>query len=122
MFGGLAFMVSGGMACGVVGDELMARVGPRRYEEALRRPHARPMDFTGRPLRGMVYVGADGIRTAAALKKWIREVVAFAEAPKPTSPRRPGASAKKTTPQERGPKTGRTASRATNSASRPARR
>jgi hypothetical protein len=56
MFGGLAFMLSGNMLCGIAGYSLTARVGPRRYEEALARPHAREMDFTGRPLRGFVYV------------------------------------------------------------------
>ena len=45
MFGGLAFMVHGNMACGVEGDRLMVRVGPERHEEALGRPHAAPMDY-----------------------------------------------------------------------------
>jgi len=52
MFGSLAFMVGGKMACGVVGEELMARVGPSRHAQALEHPHARPMDFTGRPMTG----------------------------------------------------------------------
>src|SRR5688572_6830242 len=78
MFGGLAFMVADSMACGVVGSDLMARVGPDLYEAALSRPHARVMDFTGRPLKGLVLVGVAGIRTAAMLKKWIDEAVAFA--------------------------------------------
>ncbi len=79
MFGGLAFMVSGSMCCGIVGDELMVRVGPDRYEAALSRPHARPMDFTGRPLKGMVYVGRAGLRTARDLGRWVGEGVAFVE-------------------------------------------
>ena len=54
MFGGLAFMVAGNMCCGIVGEELMVRVGPEAYARALSRPHARAMDFTGRPLKGMV--------------------------------------------------------------------
>ena len=78
MFGGVAFMVAGSMACGIIGNDLMACVGPDRYEEALSRPHARLMDFTGRPLRGFVLVRAPGIRTAAALKKWIDETLFFA--------------------------------------------
>lgn len=81
MFGGIAFMVAGSMACGIVGDDLMARVGPDGYEAALSRPHARLMEFTGRPLRGFVLVGAPGLRTAAALKRWVSEAVAFATAP-----------------------------------------
>jgi hypothetical protein len=78
MFGGVAFMVAGRMACGIVGKDLMARVGPDRHQHALSRPHARLMDFTGRPLRGFVLVGAPGIRTDAALERWIDETVSFA--------------------------------------------
>lgn len=71
MFGGLAFMLRGHMVCGVVDRDLMVRVGADGYEEALSRPHARPMDFTGRPLTGMVYVGAEGIRTKRQLTAWV---------------------------------------------------
>jgi hypothetical protein len=78
MFGGLTFMVAGSMACGIVGKDLMVRVGPDRYEAALARPHARLMEFTGRPLRGFVLVGAPGVRTSAALKRWVDETVTFA--------------------------------------------
>ena len=52
MFGGLAFMVRGHMCVGIVDRELMARIGPDASEKALTRPHVRPMDFTGRPLKG----------------------------------------------------------------------
>ena len=55
MFGGLAVLVDGNMACGVVGDKLMLRLGREGAEEALCRPNVRPMDFTGRPMTGMVY-------------------------------------------------------------------
>jgi TfoX/Sxy family transcriptional regulator of competence genes len=72
MFGGLAFMVSGHMACGIVGEDLMVRVGPARYEKALARRHARPMDFTGKALRGMIYVGPAGLRSRAVLSGWIQ--------------------------------------------------
>lgn len=72
MFGGLAFLVNGHMCCGVAGQDLMVRVGPDLYERALKRPHARPMDFTGRPLRGFVFVGQEGCHTAAQLKGWVR--------------------------------------------------
>jgi hypothetical protein len=71
MFGGLAFLVDGRMCCGVVGQDLMARVGADAHEEALRKAHVRPMDFTGKPLKGFVYVGGDGVRTEAALRQWI---------------------------------------------------
>jgi len=78
MFGGMAFMVSGSMACGIIGDDLMARVGADQFEVALARPHAKVMDLTGRPMSGFVIVEASGIRSAPALKKWVDETVAFA--------------------------------------------
>ncbi len=77
MFGGLAFIVCGNMCCGVVGDKLMIRVGPRAYEEALARPHAREMDFTGKPLKGFVYVEPAGFTSAAGLKAWITRATEF---------------------------------------------
>ena len=78
MFGGLAFLVNGNMAVGVVGDELMVRVGPDRYEEALRAPHARPMDFTKRPMRGFVFVSPAGFEEDEELHRWIERGVRFA--------------------------------------------
>jgi TfoX/Sxy family transcriptional regulator of competence genes len=77
MFGGVAFMVRGNMCCGVIGDRLMLRVGPDRHEAALSRPHARPMDFTGRPMKGMVYVEPAGFASAADLKTWIARAMEF---------------------------------------------
>lgn len=71
MFGGIAFMMSGHMCCGVAGKVLMARVGPAQYERALSRPHAREMDFTGKPLRGFVYVDPGGFESDGALMSWI---------------------------------------------------
>jgi hypothetical protein len=58
MFGGLAFMLGGHMFCGVVEDTLMVRLGPDGPGRALDRPHVQPMDFTGRPMKGMVFVEA----------------------------------------------------------------
>jgi hypothetical protein len=72
MFGGLAFMSRGHMAVGIVGHALMARVGPQRHDEALARPHVRPMDFTGRPMAGYVFVDPPGIESDAELSGWIR--------------------------------------------------
>ena len=77
MFGGLAFMVNGNMAVGVTGSELMVRVGADNYESALAEPHVRPMDFTGKPLRGFVYVDAKGYETDAGLEKWVSRAVDF---------------------------------------------
>jgi hypothetical protein len=73
MFGGLAFLMRGRMCCGVLGDDLVVRVGPERYAAALSRPHVRPMDFTGRPITGFIFVGPRGVKTEAALAKWLRE-------------------------------------------------
>jgi hypothetical protein len=66
------------MCCGVVGDELMVRVGPDGYPDALSQPYAREMDFTGRPMRGMVYVGVDGIAEDEDLAAWIERGISFA--------------------------------------------
>jgi TfoX/Sxy family transcriptional regulator of competence genes len=91
MFGGLAFMLSGHMFCGVVKDTLMLRLGPDGAERALDRPHVRPMDFTGRPMKGMVFVEPDGLK-GAALRHWVDAAAAFTHTlpPKPaTRPARP---------------------------------
>lgn len=77
MFGGLAFMLRGNMCCGVLGDDLMARIGPGQYEEALALPHARAMDFTGRPMRNMVFVSAAGLEDDADLEAWVARCLAF---------------------------------------------
>ncbi len=77
MFGGLAFMVAGNMCCGVLQDQLMARVGKEYYAQALSAPHAREMDFTGRSLKGFVYVAAAGIEDDAELAGWIGHCLDF---------------------------------------------
>lgn len=77
MFGGLAFLLDGRMFCGIVKDDLMVRVGPERYKAALAEAHVRPMDFTGRPMNGYVFVGPGGSRTEKAIKKWIDQAAAF---------------------------------------------
>ncbi len=71
MFGGLAFMVSGHMAVGINGSDLMARVGADRYDDALAQPHAREMDFTGRSMKGFVFVGPDGTAEDGDLTRWV---------------------------------------------------
>lgn len=71
MFGGLAFLRGGRMFVGIAGDDLMVRVGPDRYEESLGKPHVRPMDFTGRPMKGYVYVAPAGRRTDPSLRAWV---------------------------------------------------
>jgi TfoX/Sxy family transcriptional regulator of competence genes len=82
MFGGLTFMVAGHMCCGVNDDELIVRLDPDREDDALAKPHARPMDFTGRPMRGFVTVRPEGLK-GAQLGRWVREAVARAESMPP---------------------------------------
>jgi len=77
MFGGLAFMVDGHMTVGIVGDELMARVGADGEDDALAQPHARPMDFTGRPMTGFVLVAAAGVASAGDVQAWVERSLAF---------------------------------------------
>lgn len=71
MFGGLAFMVHGHMCVGVLGGELVVRVGPEDYEDALARPHTREMDFTGRAMRGWVVVAPPAVADGASLASWV---------------------------------------------------
>jgi len=77
MFGGLCFLVNGHMCAGIVGDTLMLRVGPERYAEALARPHAREMDFTGKALRGFVYVAPAGFESDDDLLRWVKRCEMF---------------------------------------------
>jgi TfoX/Sxy family transcriptional regulator of competence genes len=77
MFGGLAFMVRGHMACGLVGGELMLRLGEEGADAALDEPHVRPMDFTGKPMGTMVVVEPTGIATRAALDIWIGRALEY---------------------------------------------
>lgn len=78
MFGGLCFMVNGKMTVGLAKEELMMRVLDERYHEVLEMPHAREMDFTGRALKGFIYVDDEGIRTTKQLKSWIDLALEFA--------------------------------------------
>ena len=77
MFGGLCLLARGHMFVGIVGEALMARVGPAAYEKALRRPHARVMDFTGRPMKGYVFVDPPGYEEDRDLKRWVEESLKF---------------------------------------------
>jgi len=77
MFGGISFLLNGNMCCGVVKDNLVIRIGRKNYEKALAEPHARPMDFTGRPLSGFIYVSPSGYLTDKDLTKWLKQAIAF---------------------------------------------
>jgi TfoX/Sxy family transcriptional regulator of competence genes len=88
MFGGLAFLVDGKMCCGILNEDLVARIGPEKYEAALAQDHVRPMDFTGKPMKGYVYVGPEGYLDAKSLASWVRATVEFVTTlPRKTKPR-----------------------------------
>jgi TfoX/Sxy family transcriptional regulator of competence genes len=91
MFGELTFLVNGNVCCGVLGDDLVVRVDPTLYHDALTRPYARETGATGRAVRGVVYVGRDGLVDDAELDLWVRLGLARARSlpPKPVKkPRR----------------------------------
>ena len=77
MMGGLCFMVRGHMCCGVEKERLMVRVGPQAHKRAFKLKHAAPMDFTGRPMRGFVYVLAPGVATQRDVDAWVRRGLEF---------------------------------------------
>ncbi len=77
MFGGLAYMVRGNMCVGVIGENAVARVGPQQQATLETEPGARPMDFTGRPMKGWLYVSPDGTETDASLRRWVERSLAF---------------------------------------------
>ena len=83
MFGGICFMVNGNMCAGVTKDRLMARVGAPNYQEALKRPGAYEMEFTGRPMVGMVFVNAGDVASNATLTSWLEPCLTFASSLKP---------------------------------------
>ena len=72
MFGGLCYLLHGKMFVGIVKDTLMVRVGPEAYAEALARPHAREMDFTGKPMKGYVFVDPGGYESDKELARWVK--------------------------------------------------
>jgi len=77
MFGGVCFMLNGHMCCGVTRDLLVLRLGEEGAADAFRRPHTREMDFTGRPMKAMVYVEPAGTATEAKLGAWIEKAARF---------------------------------------------
>jgi len=78
VFGGIAFLRAGRMFIGITGDDLMVRVGPERYQASLGKPHVRPMDFTGRPMKGMVFVGPEATALEESLAGWVDAGADFA--------------------------------------------
>ncbi len=87
MFGGLCYTVHGNMAVGVNGDDLMVRLSKEDGDAALARPGARPMDVTGRPMRGFLFVDPAGTADDDVLQTWVDDSVAFAAALPPKKPK-----------------------------------
>jgi hypothetical protein len=71
MFGGIAFMVGGNMACGVQGEDLIVRLDPEEAEKALSEEHTRVFDLTGRPMKGWILVAPEGISSDDDLAGWV---------------------------------------------------
>lgn len=79
MFGGIAFMINGNMAVGVNESDLMLRVGKDQYEELLEKEGVREMDFTGKALKGFIYVDETGYKNDTELEEWMNYAIEFAE-------------------------------------------
>src|SRR4051794_6260165 len=77
MFGGVCYMVNDKMCMGVIGENMMCRIGPDAYEAALERPGCREMDFAKRPMKGYVYVSEEGLRTKKDFDYWVNLCLAF---------------------------------------------
>jgi TfoX/Sxy family transcriptional regulator of competence genes len=85
MFGGLAFSMNGHMFCGVVKSDLMVRLGEEGALAALKQPHTRPMDFTGKPMKAMIYVDANGLDSDESLRPWVESALKFVKKLPPKS-------------------------------------
>jgi hypothetical protein len=80
MFGGVAFLTRGRMCVGIVTDDLMVRVGPDAHASLMGKPHVRPMDFTGRPMKGFLYVSPEGYESDADLSRWVEHAMTYVSA------------------------------------------
>jgi hypothetical protein len=78
MFGGVCYLINGNMACGVVDTRMIVRSGPEGYLDDLNRPHTRPFDYTGKPMRGWLMVDIEGLDTPDALQYWVDRALAYA--------------------------------------------
>jgi TfoX/Sxy family transcriptional regulator of competence genes len=94
MFGGWGVTIHGNMAVGVMGQDLIVRVGADAYDDALAKPGARPFDFTGRSMTGWVYVDGNAIVDNRTLTGWIKRGSSYAQSlpPKAGGGRKPRTS------------------------------
>jgi TfoX/Sxy family transcriptional regulator of competence genes len=89
MMGGLCFMVNGKMCLGVEKARLMVRLDPEVEAKALAQPGCKPMDFTGRPMKGYVFVHPEGYSSEAHLRHWVDLALEFNPKAKASKKRRP---------------------------------
>lgn len=89
MFGGLALMVGGHMCVGVIGDKAIARIGPERYAAAMGAPDTGPMDFTGRPMKGWLYLMPPLVNDPQRLRGFVAQAIAFVGSLGPPKPKKP---------------------------------
>lgn len=92
MFGGLCFTVNGNMCCGVLNDDLVLRVEPDTTQRLLNEAHVRPMDFTGRPLKGFLFVSLEALKKKSELRKYVSLSLDFASSLPPKPKKRPAKS------------------------------
>ena len=78
MFGGICFLLGGNMVCGVLGNNLIMRVGAAQHTASLAQPGARVFDFSGKPMTGWVAVAPVGYAAKDDLARWVKSAVAFA--------------------------------------------
>ena len=77
MMGGLSFMVNGKMCVGVIGEEMICRIDQDQYEQALEQNGIRPMDFTGRPMKGWIFVEHEGMKSKKTFDNWVEMALEF---------------------------------------------
>lgn len=79
MFGGVAFLINGNMSVGVTKESMTIRMAKEGHLQVLTEPHVRPMDFTGRPMKGWVYLDANAVDDEEEFRSWVARGVAYAE-------------------------------------------
>jgi TfoX/Sxy family transcriptional regulator of competence genes len=92
MFGGLCFLINGNMACGVLNNDFIAKVDPESHDSLLKKPAARPFDFSGRPMKGILYVGPQGVKAPKDLRFWVNTSLAHALSKPPKAARKKSGS------------------------------
>ena len=95
MFGGLCFMVNDKMCVGVEKERMMVRLDPAKYEEVMEKEGCRPMDFTGKVMKGFVFVDADVLTTKKKLEYWIKLALEYNKIAKASKKSARGKAAKK---------------------------